>query len=316
MAKRLLIRCVLDARREITPDVAELRFVPTIRTALPPYRGGAHTLLRLDGGGVRQYSLCGPPDGSAYVIAVRRQDDGRGGSVELHRALPGAEYFLSHPQQEFGLSHDADRHLFVAGGIGVTPVLSMVRELAVGGLASAARVHLYARDAEHVPYAAELSALGADVHVHLGTDARRATVDKVVPAGRLAGTHLYTCGPQSLMDDVLRAAEAWPKGTVHHESFVAPAAPAGAILGEEFPVRLALSGRDVVIGPRETLLRRLLDEGVDVAHACEGGICGTCVLDVAKGEVDHRDSCLTDETRAHAIVACVSRGKGALTVNA
>jgi vanillate O-demethylase ferredoxin subunit len=314
MARRLLIRCVLAARRQITPDVAELRFTPTVRAAMPRYRGGAHTLVRLASGAVRQYSLCGPPADTAYVIAVRRKDDGRGGSVELHRAAIGDEYFLSHPQEEFGLEPGATRHVFVAGGVGVTPVLSMVRELSAAGEAGTALVHLYARDVDHAPYADELADLGAEVHVHLGTDPQRSSVDEVLAGVHRPGTHVYTCGPASMMDDVERATADWPEGSVHFESFVVSAAPAGTVLGEAFPVRLALSGKELVVGARQTLLQRLLDAGIPIEYACEGGICGTCVLDVVQGEVDHRDSCLSEAGRAGAIVSCVSRGRGPLTV--
>ncbi|GAA5142968.1 hypothetical protein GCM10023320_83810 [Pseudonocardia adelaidensis] len=139
------------------------------------------------------------------------------------------------------------------------------------GKAGTAQVHAYARDAAHAPYVDELADLGVAVRVHLGTDPLRPSVDEVLAGVHRPGTHLYTCGPPSMMDDVLRATRDWPEGSVHHESFTASAAPAGAVLGEAFPVRLALSGKELVVGAWQTLLQCLLDDGSPSTTAARAG---------------------------------------------
>lgn len=277
---------------------------------LPPGEPGGHVDLRLAGGLVRQYSLCDDSRDGRYTLAVQREEPSRGGSAAVHALRPGDPVAVSAPRNTFPLAAGATRHVLVAGGIGITPLIAMLRALRAAG--ESVELHHFARSEAHLPFLDELAADPATIH-HLGLDpaGTGAVLDRVL-ASPGAGDHVYVCGPAGLIDAVHDRARAhgWPAGTVHDERFVATGtAPAGA---RRFKAVLGRSGRTVEVDEDHTLLEALTAAGVDVPSSCGQGICGTCVTPVLGGAVDHRDTYLTDDERAAGdrLCVCVSRAAG------
>lgn len=273
---------------------------------LPAWEPGAHVDLHLPSGTVRQYSLCGDPTAPAsYRIAVLELPDGRGGSTEVHRELrPGARVEVGVPRQQFALV-DAERYLFVAGGIGITPMLPMLAEAARRG--AEWRLVYGVRSAAHTAFAHELEGHGERVQVVVGD------LDLAGLVAGSAGAAVYACGPAGLLDALTAAmAEAGRAEDLHVERFAPVAQPIVAAAGEPvdgFEVELAQSGTVVRVGPDETVLEAIRRAGVDRGSSCEQGFCGACETKVISGEVDHRDDLLTEEERAAntTMLVCVSR---------
>ena len=297
---RLRLR-VRSARWE-AEGITSFRLARVDGAALPPWTPGAHLDLHLPSGAIRQYSLCGDPaDLSAYRIAVLEQPHGRGGSVEAHRELrPGVLVEVGVPRTHFDLV-EAEQYVFVAGGIGITPLLPMVREVRRRG----ARWHLIygARSAGHYAFAAELRRLGAGA-VRF--------VDGVLDlAGIVAGStgaQIYACGPAGLLDALTELMRrAGRAGELHLERFAT--APVATAPGGGFEVELARSGLRVPVGADETILEAVRAAGVEVPSSCETGICGTCETKVLAGTIEHRDELLTEGERAtgSTMMVCVSR---------
>ncbi|MCX5608291.1 MULTISPECIES: PDR/VanB family oxidoreductase [unclassified Streptomyces] len=298
------LRALITSRTEPAEGVLRL----TLESPeLPAWTPGAHVDVILPSGLVRQYSLCGDPaDAGTYTIAIRLIEDGRGGSREAHAQLvEGAELELRPPRNRFELV-PAPSYVFVAGGIGITPILPMLRAATAAG---ADWTLLYGgRSRASMPFLAELAAYGDRVAV-LPED--EAGLPDLAPlAGIRPGTLVYCCGPEPLMRAVTAAAA--DPAAVRLERF-APAAPGPA---RPFTVELRRSGRTVEVGAAETTLAAVRRELPDTPYSCEQGFCGTCQHRVLAGEVDHRDELLTDGERADSMLLCVSRAKnGHLTLD-
>ncbi|UUU42307.1 PDR/VanB family oxidoreductase [Streptomyces sp. NBC_00162] len=291
------LRALITSRTEPAEGVLRL----TLESPeLPAWTPGAHVDVILPSGLVRQYSLCGDPaDAGTYTIAIRLIEDGRGGSREAHAQLvEGAELELRPPRNRFELV-PAPSYVFVAGGIGITPILPMLRAATAAG---ADWTLLYGgRSRASMPFLAELAAYGDRVAV-LPED--EAGLPDLAPlAGIRPGTLVYCCGPEPLMRAVTAAAA--DPAAVRLERF-APAAPGPA---RPFTVELRRSGRTVEVGAAETTLAAVRRELPDTPYSCEQGFCGTCQHRVLAGEVDHRDELLTDGERADSMLLCVSRAK-------
>nr|WP_308122000.1 PDR/VanB family oxidoreductase [Streptomyces sp. TRM70350] len=300
---------VVAARDHLAEGVVRLTLTRPDGGALPPWQPGAHLDLCLASGLVRQYSLCSDPaDRTRWQVAVLRAPGGRGGSAEVHdRLAAGAPVRVRGPRNNFPL-HPAPRHLFLAGGIGVTPILPMVRqaeqlgsdwELVYGGrsLATMAfhaelreaygdRVRLVPQDRDGLP----------DLDALLGTPR--------------PGTLVYCCGPEGLLRAVEERCASWPAGALHVERFAPKCAPRE--VEGEFEVELARSGRTLTVPPGTSVLDAVEQAGVQVLSSCREGTCGTCETAVLAGTVDHRDSLLTpDEQAAHdTMMICISRAAG------
>ncbi|MFF5702849.1 PDR/VanB family oxidoreductase [Streptomyces sp. NPDC012794] len=292
---RRALHAVIVSRTE--PAEGVLRLVLESEE-LPSWTPGAHVDLTLPSGLVRQYSLCGDPaEAGRWTIAVRLVEDGRGGSREVHeRLVEGTRLQLRAPRNRFELE-PADSYAFVAGGIGITPVLPMLRAATAAG---ADWTLLYGgRSRASMPFLPELAAYGDRVTV---TAADEAGLPDLGPlAGIRPGTLVYCCGPEPLMRAVTAAVP--DPGAVRLERFAA-AAPAGA---KPFTVELARTGGTVEVAPDEstlTAVRRVLP---DTPYSCGQGFCGTCRHRVLAGRVDHRDGLLTDGERAGSMLLCVSR---------
>ncbi|MEU6759010.1 PDR/VanB family oxidoreductase [Streptomyces sp. NPDC046685] len=295
---RRRLRALIVSRTEPAEGVLQLALESP---DLPAWTPGAHVDVTLPSGQVRQYSLCGDPaDGGRYTIAIRLIADGRGGSREAHaRLVEGAQLELRPPRNRFELV-PATSYVFVAGGIGITPILPMLRAATAAG---ADWTLLYGgRSRASMPFLAELAVYGDRVTVLPEDETGRPDLTPLSTAP--PGTLVYCCGPDPLMRAVTAAAP--DPDLVHLERF-APAAPGPA---EPFTVELRRSGRTVEVGADETTLAAVRRELPDTPYSCQQGFCGTCQHRVLAGEVEHRDELLTDGERADSMLLCVSRAKG------
>ncbi|WP_030414807.1 PDR/VanB family oxidoreductase [Streptomyces sp. NRRL S-1448] len=282
-------------------------------TDLPAWEPGAHVDLVLPSGAVRPYSLCGDPAVSgSYTLAVRLVEDGRGGSREVHEQLhEGTEVAVRGPRNRFPLT-DAHAYVFIAGGIGITPILPMVRQAERAGVPW--RLLYGGRSRASMPFLAEVEELA-------GAGADRVTVVAEDEDGRpdlaallaAAPPHaaVHCCGPQPLMDAVAALLPGGPDGLTLHTERFAPAAPAAAGAQLPFEVELRRTGRTVTVPAGTSVLRAVRDQALpDLPYSCEQGFCGTCRQRVLAGAVDHRDELLTDAERDDSLLICVSRAPG------
>lgn len=298
---------------EVNDLIKRFRFVRTGGGAMPTFSGGSHIVVDMDDHGTRRlnpYSLMSDPaDPTSYMISVRRDDQGRGGSLYMHRHVkPGMQMQIGHPVNLFPLDLRGRKHLMIAGGIGITPFIAQMAQLA--GRGERFELHYSARTKSLAAYMDDLVARYGD-RVHLYLDDQGQSLDlKVLLAGQPLGTHLYVCGPKPMLNWVLSTAKAmgWPEGAVHSEEFLAPP------VGKPFEVELAASGMTITVEGNQSLLEALEKAGVDAPYLCRGGACGQCETDVVccDGQMEHNDHWLTPEQKASSrkIMPCVSRFHG------
>lgn len=296
-------------------DITGLDLVAPNGGPLPAFTAGAHVLLDLPGGLTRQYSLCNDPaERHRYRLAVLRVRDGRGGSAYVAESLrAGDEIEIQGPRNNFPLSPGRPETLLIAGGIGVTPLLGMMFELARSG--QPYRLVYCARSPAHAAFRQELSAPPFAPYVDFvfdgGDPARGLDLGKLF-AGLAPGTAVYCCGPHSLMNAVRGAGAHLPAGSLHFESF---SAPVEKTTQEEnassFEIELARSGRVLIVPEGKSILNVLRADGFQADSLCEEGYCGTCVVPLLSGEADHRDTVLSDAEREQnrAIAICCSRAR-------
>jgi phthalate 4,5-dioxygenase reductase subunit len=277
---------------------------------LPEFSAGSHVSVRVPNGLVRKYSLCNDPaERDRYLIAVKREPDGgRGGSESMIREVrAGSELAVSAPANNFALVNSAAGYLFVAGGIGITPIMAMIRQLKAAG--GRFKLCYCTRSPAVTAFRNELSGSefrGQVVIHHDQGDLARALdlwpiVDK--PQGR----QLYCCGPRGLMQAVRDMTGHWSPSAVHFEAFTEAAERKPD--DKPFTVRLARSGGTVEVPAGTTILEALRAKGLDVPSSCESGTCGTCRTRLVAGEADHRDLVLSDHEHATNIMVCVSRAR-------
>ena len=272
---------------------------------LPPFKPGAHIDLYLPNGLVRTYSLCNEPaDNTRYVIAVKREADGRGGSRALHDDVGlGAVIGVSLPRGGLEANPNVGRHVFVAGGIGVTPFVSMARHLTRTGEADFV-MHLIVR--EEVPLAAHLGSLIEEGRVVVHRTSRAGRPDLAVLVGEAsAQTLVACCGPEGMTHDFERVTAAWPAANVHIERFVAPP-PVIDPDAKPFVLSLARTGTEIQVRAGQTMLAALQEGGIDIATSCCGGICGACKVGWIEGKPIHRDRILSPYERERFLMICVA----------
>lgn len=311
VSESLVVRVV--HKRYETADVALFELAMQSGSDLPPFTAGAHIDVFMPGGAVRQYSLCNDPDETErYVIGVLRSATSRGGSEAMHaQVMEGDLLKISTPRNLFPL-HSAEHTLLFAGGIGVTPMLSMAEQLSRTG--ASFELHYCARAEEHAAFLnrLETSAYSDKVFIHFddGDPSSHLDLAASLQAGH-ADTRLYVCGPQGFMDWVIGTARAqdWPADRIHSESF-GGTSDTGA-QGDSFEVELKRTGAVYTIAADKSVATVLLEAGFDIPVSCEAGVCGTCMTRVLEGEIDHRDSYLTDEERAKndCFTPCCSRAR-------
>ncbi len=316
-------RVRIVGREQVAQDenVIALTFASADDQPLAPWRAGAHLDLMLPSGRMREYSLCGDPaDEHTYRIAVRRIPDGGGGSVEVHDGLSvGDVISIKGPRNAFplalpGFGSNATKLRFIAGGIGITPILPMV--------AAAERLGLdwsmiyTGRSLDSIPFRAELAKYGNKITIRTDDDHGLPTMTDLAgghpTTGPSSGTAIYTCGPVPMLEGLRAFLSDRPDVELHYERF----SPPPVENGREFSVRLASTDQVVDVAADESTLaavRRILPS---VPYSCQQGFCGTCRVKALAGTVDHRDSLLTDVERADGyLLTCVSRADDELVLD-
>ena len=278
---------------------------------LPPFTAGGHIQLRVPNGLIRKYSLCNnPAERDRYCVAVKREHTGRGGSISLiDEAKTGDELMTSAPVNDFGLPQRGDNFIFIAGGIGITPIMSMIHHLQS---AEGKKFKLYycSRSPEMTAFREELSApeLKDKVTIHYdnGDPGRLLDLWPIVEE-RKNREHLYCCGPRPLMQAVRDVTGHWTPTSIHFEAF--SEAETRRADDKPFNVRLAQSGEVIEVPVGTTIMEAMRARGHEVPSSCESGTCGTCRTKLVSGEADHRDLVLTEHERGSQIMICVSRAR-------
>ncbi|MFJ8925255.1 PDR/VanB family oxidoreductase [Streptomyces sp. NPDC102364] len=297
------------AKDTVADGVVSLTLERPDGTRLPDWTPGAHIDLVLADGTTRQYSLCGDRwDPHTYRVAVLRETAGRGGSAYVHdRLAVGDPVGVGGPHNHFPLA-PADRYLFIAGGIGITPLLPMVHQAELMGIdwqllyGGRTRASMAFRDHLTTSYGER---------VHLRPQDEYGLLDLDTWLGRPEpGTKVYCCGPAPLLAAVESACAAWPQYSLRTERFTA-AAPAEPVRRTPFEVELRRTGRTVTVPPDLSVLHAVRRAGVEVLSSCEQGTCGTCLVPVLTGTPDHRDAVLAEHERAagDCLLPCVSRSR-------
>ena len=305
----------VSAVREEAQDIKSFEFVAPDGSPLPAFTAGAHLDVHLPSGLVRQYSLANAPgETHRYLVAVLREAKGRGGSCEMHdKVRVGDTLQIGGPLNNFPLHETAARHLLIGGGIGITPMMAMLRHLSAAGADYS--LHYCTRSPEKTAFMAELQQppfAGQVTFHHDQGDPSKGLDVAALLRPHDEGLHVYCCGPAGLMAAVRAASEHWPKGTVHFEYFsvdesaIAPHGPDGP-----FEVEIESSGEVYRVPADKSVMEVLREHGHDVPSACEEGICGTCLTEVVEGEIDHRDLVLDDDEKAanDIMTVCCSRSK-------
>lgn len=277
-------------------------------TVFAPFEAGSHIDLHLPNGLVRSYSLLNSPsDQGRYVVGILRDRNSRGGSEYVHGQLRvGMQLPISSPRNNFQLDLNAKHSVLVAGGIGITPIYCMFRQLLA--LGKSAELIYCARSRQEAALVQELSGLGAKVHYHFNDE-------KGVPpdlgaylANQPADTHFYCCGPTPMLDAFESTCEGLGYPHAHIERFVAAELPPSEDAQSSYSVELKKSGKTLSIEPGLSLLDVLLEAGCDIDYSCREGVCGSCETRVLEGDIDHRDGVLTKAERAanKSMMVCVS----------
>jgi ferredoxin-NADP reductase len=277
---------------------------------LPAWEPGAHIDLEVEPGVVRQYSLCGDSlDTGRWTIAVKRHLDGAGGSDAVHRRIDvGSRVSVSGPRNHFRLE-TARSYLFIAGGIGITPIRPMVDAVARSG--AEWRLVYTGRDRRAMAFAEELERRHPDrVQIAPTTELGRLDVAAMLREP-VEGELVYCCGPEELLDDVERHMTGWPPGSLRSERFTPKTLKGSPDEDVAFEVELALTGTTIVVPPGRTILECANEAGAFAPSSCGEGTCGTCETRILEGQADHRDSLLSpdEQDRNETMMICVSRSR-------
>jgi ferredoxin-NADP reductase len=296
---------VVSAVDTVAQDVVALSLSRGDGGTLPEWTPGAHIDLVLGDGLTRQYSLCGRTrDTGSWRIAVLRAPDSRGGSESVHRLDAGRTVRVRGPRNHFPVV-SAPHYVFIAGGIGITPILAMIHEVEAAG--AGWELHYGGRRRESMAFVDELARYGDRVHVVPENERGLLDLDGILGTPRLA-TLVYACGPEPLLAAVEQRCDDWPTGSLHLERFAARA-DADTAENKPFDVVLQRSGKTLHVPADQSIFDVVRAAGISVLGSCLEGICGTCETEVIDGEIDHRDSVLDlDEREAgECLMICVSR---------
>lgn len=311
------VRTAVVARRdEVADGVVRLTLRPADGGLFDAWDAGAHIDLHVPGQ-VRQYSICSSPEDRAQLqVAVLRAEDSRGGSAYVHEALAeGDTIEVGGPRNNFSLA-PSRKYLFVAGGIGITPMLPMIEAAEAAG--KDWRLAYGGRSLSTMAFALELrEKYGDRVLLYPSDETGRLDLESLLGVPR-ALMLVYACGPQRLLEAIEDYCLGWPAGALHLERFAA--SPTGGGASGPFSVELRRTGRTVEVAAESTVLEAVEAAGVRVLSSCRQGVCGTCEIPVLAGDVDHRDAVLSAEDRAAGttMLVCVSRaaaGCGKLTLD-
>ena len=300
------MKLTVTTKTRVSNDVVSLTLAHPEGRRLPDWTPGSHVDVVLPSGITRQYSLCGDRwDADNYRIAVLHERSGRGGSAYIHEQLTvGTMVALGGPRNNFRLV-PSEKYLFIAGGIGITPMLPMIQQADM--LGADWKLLYLGRSRSSMAFLDELSGYGERVVVMPKDESGPCPLEDFI-GGPAMDTKVYACGPQRLLAAVERHCSDWPAGLLRMEHFAAKAQGAPA-RDTAFEVELARTGLSVTVPPSVSILDALGNAGVSVLTSCREGTCGTCEVNVLAGKPDHRDSILDDADRAagHCMFPCVSR---------
>ena len=302
------IEVIVSAVLPLNDLVTRFEFRRKDGNRFPTFSAGAHTVVHMRDGDrqrLNPYSLMSDPaDTETYAISVRRDDEGRGGSLFMHNNVKvGDAMEITYPVNLFSLDLRAKKHVFLAGGIGITPFMAMIAQLERSS--DPWELHYSVRTEALGTYVDQLvSKYPNKVRIYYDDQSQSINLENLLD-GQPLGTNVYVCGPKGMIDWVHKTAAAagWPDANVHSEEFTAPQP------GKEFQVRLCRSEKTITVGENESLLEAMEREGVDAPFLCRGGACGQCETNVVSsdGEFIHRDHWLEPDEHSNKIMPCVSR---------
>ncbi len=302
---------VVTQRRQEAAEVVSLHIAAANGLALPDWQPGAHIDIRLPSGAIRQYSLCGPIDDDTYRVAVLREANGRGGSAEVHDKLrPGDTLSIRGPRNQFPLV-DADNYLLLAGGIGVTPILAMARELAAAG--KPWQLFYGGRSHQSMAFVDELKALDGAVHIVDESEYGLLDLPSILGVAT-PETAIYCCGPPGMITHCEASCAALSLDrNLHTEHFTAPSERVRPVdrSPSSFEVELHRTGHVLTVSSGQSILGAVREVLPDVAYSCQDGYCGTCETTVLDGVPEHHDDFLTESEREsnETMMICVGRSK-------
>lgn len=308
MSNSCTLSALVHTLRHEAEGIISVELRPWGDTVFTPFEAGSHIDLHLPNGLVRSYSLLNAPsDQGRYVVGILRDRASRGGSRYVHEQLRvGTQLQISQPRNNFALNTRASHSVLVAGGIGITPIYCMFRQLLA--LGRSAELIYCARSRAEAALVDEISGLGAKVLYHFNDEKGGLPDLASYLAGRPADTHFYCCGPTPMLDAFEQTCERLGYPHAHIERFTAAEVAASEDAQDSYSVELSKSGKTVSVEPGLNLLDVLLEAGCDIEYSCREGVCGSCETRVLEGDVDHRDGVLTKAERAanKSMMVCVS----------
>ncbi|MGO3344661.1 MAG: PDR/VanB family oxidoreductase [Marinomonas sp.] len=313
-----MISVVIRSRVLENQNVVRIVFASEDGKVLPTYDAGAHIDVYLPSGLIRQYSLCQYKDsGEYYEIAVLKEPESQGGSEEIHHLSVGDKLNISYPRQHFSLVKTSRKSILIAGGIGVTPLLSMAYQLNKQGFSFELHYCVGSPEEQVFRHELENAAFSDSVYFHFSQVKASGRLDILnLLSKNTLDTEIYICGPESLIFHVLLQAEilGWPQDRLHREFFSAPTLNFVAKKESAFKVKVHSTGAVFDVGPEQTITQVLDDKGIYIPVSCEEGVCGTCQTKVISGTPDHADVYLSVQQKAEGkfIMPCCSRSKSAL----
>jgi len=307
------LEVVVQSVNEVATGINSYEFISNVKgLPLLSYTPGAHIDVRVSADVIRQYSLCKPPNNdNTYTIAVKREVEGRGGSLMMHETVKAGQVVqISKPRNNFPLNVEAQEYVLIAGGIGITPILNMAYEL--HRLGKKFSLNIAARSKNTLAFASELESLplAKNIHLFLECDVSSRRFDATKVVGRWAeGKEIYMCGPSGFMSSIVTAARSnkWPDTSIHSETFVSR--NLGQLENHAFEVEIASSGKIFQVGADDHLIDVLNKNHCAIPCSCTQGICGSCITPVVSGDIEHRDAVLSDTERAAGDKMCVCVGR-------
>ncbi|OOL33065.1 ferredoxin [Rhodococcus rhodochrous] len=303
------MRLKVVAVRDVSNCVRGFRLAAMDGSALPAWEPGAHLDLVLPSGLIRQYSLCGDPaETHEYEIAVLREPESRGGSVELHDRVEVGDALVARDQRNHFPLQQAPSYLFVAGGVGITPIIPMIREAVARG--AQWRLVYGGRTRSSMAFIDRVTEFGSEFVDIVAQDERGLPDLAAEIAATSSETQVYSCGPEGLLraiEDVCTAAGR--RSSLHLERFGASSEPQQQGVNAAFEVELKSTGAVITVDEDTTILDAVRTVLPDAPASCEEGFCGTCETRVLAGTPEHRDSILSEDEREsnETMMICVGR---------
>ncbi|WP_430447442.1 MAG: PDR/VanB family oxidoreductase [Pseudomonas piscis] len=308
MCKSPLLNARVQSLHYEAQGIISIELRPVGDTRFPAFEAGAHIDLHLANGLVRSYSLLNAPsDEGRYQVGILRDRNSRGGSEYIHSQLRvGMTLSISAPRNNFALDLGAGHSVLVAGGIGITPIYCMLRQLLA--LGKSVELLYCARSREEAALVATIDQLGAAVRYHFDVEQGLPPDLANYLAGYPGDTHFYCCGPTPMLDAFETTCERLGYAHAHIERFSAGKLTVSEDARSQYSVELRKSGRTLTVDSGQSLLQVLLDAGCDIDHSCQEGVCGSCETRVLEGDIDHRDAVLSKTERAanRSMMVCVS----------